>query len=80
MHVFIEFNNGRYYIRVSPYAAGNPSAMHERGSPFPRSLKDEYDDPELALVALKELTQYYLCSHEKRHSKTKRGSKNEVES
>jgi hypothetical protein len=46
--------------------------MHERGKPFPDSLKPEYDSLELATIGLQELTNYYQCSVEKKGSK-KRG-------
>ena len=78
MHVFIEAEKGLYVLKVSPYAAGRPTAMHERGKPFP--VKLEYDNPIDAAKGLKELTEYFRCYEEKRHLKPKRGSKNEVES
>ncbi len=72
MHTFLEIENGKYYVRVSPYSASNPSTMHERGKPFPDSLKPEYDSLELAAIGLQELTNYYQCLVEKKVSK-KRG-------
>ena len=72
MHTFLEIENGKYYVRVSPYAASNPSPMHERGKPFPDSLRPEYESLELATIGLQELTNYYQCLVEKKVSK-KRG-------
>jgi hypothetical protein len=46
--------------------------MHERGKPFPDSLKSEYESLELATIGLQELTNYYQCLVEKKVSK-KRG-------
>ena len=76
MHVFIEAEEGLYALKVSPYAAARPTAMHERGKPFP--VKLEYDNLIDAAKGLKELTEYFQCYEEKRHLKPKRGSKNEA--
>ena len=69
MHVFLEIEEGLYVLKVSPYAAGRPSAMHERGRPFPASYRTEYKELELAAIGLQELTEYYKCYEEKRVSK-----------
>jgi len=78
MHVFLEAEEGLYVLKVSPYAAGQPTAMHGRGKPFPASYRTEYKELELAAIGLQELTEYYKCYEEKRHLKPKRGSKNEA--
>jgi hypothetical protein len=69
MHVFIEAEEGVYVLKVSPYAAGRPTAMHQRGKPFPASYRTEYDSVELAAIGLQELTEYFKCYEEKRVSK-----------
>lgn len=69
MHVFLEIEEGLYVLKVSPYAAGRPSAMHERGRPFPASYRTEYKELELAAIGLQGLTEYYKCYEEKRVSK-----------
>jgi hypothetical protein len=74
MHVFLEIQEGKYYLRVSPYAAGSPTAMHQRGKPFPESVKDSYEELELATIGLQQLTDYYKCYEEKRVSKKREKS------
>ena len=74
MHVFLEIEEGLYVLKVSPYAAGRPSAMHERGKPFPASYRTEYKELELAAIGLQELTEYYKCYEEKRVSKKREKS------
>ncbi len=69
MHVFIEAEEGVYVLKVSPYAAGRPTAMHQRGKPFPASYRTEYKELELAAIGLQELTEYFKCYEEKRVSK-----------
>jgi len=72
MHVFLEIQEGKYYLRVSPYSAGSPTTMHQRGRPFPESVKANYEELELAALGLQQLTDYYKCCEEKQGSK-KRG-------
>ena len=69
MHAFLEIQEGKYYLRVSPYSAGSPTAMHQRGKPFPGSVRDSYLDSEQAIIGLQQLTDYYKCYEEKRGSK-----------
>ena len=69
MHVFLEIQEGKYYLRVSPYSAGSPTTMHQRGKPFPESVRESYDKLELAALGLQQLTDYYRCYEEKRVSK-----------
>jgi hypothetical protein len=69
MHVFLEIQEGKYYLRVSPYSAGSPTPMHQRGKPFPESVRDSYEELELATIGLQQLTDYYRCSVEKKASK-----------
>lgn len=78
MRVFLEIEKGKYKLRVSPYSAQTPTAMHQRGMPFPASYRPEYDSMELAAIGLQQLTDYFQCYEEKRHLKPKRGLKNEV--
>lgn len=78
MRVFLEIEKGLYVLKVSPYAAGRPTSMHQRGKPFPDSYKPEYDSMELAAIGLQELTDYFQCYEEKRHLKPKRGLKKEA--
>jgi hypothetical protein len=66
MHVFLEIQEGKYYLRVSPYSAGSPTPMHQRGKPFPESVRDSYEELELATIGLQQLTDYYRCSVEKK--------------
>lgn len=75
MRVFLEIEAGKYKLRVSPYAAQAPTAMHERGKPFPDSYRPEYESVELASIGLQELTDYFQCYEETRHLKPKRVSK-----
>ena len=74
MHVFIEAEEGVYVLKVSPYAAGRPTAMHQRGKPFPASYRTEYKELELAAIGLQELTEYFKCYEEKRISKKRMAS------
>ena len=74
MHVFIEAEEGVYVLKVSPYAAGRPTAMHQRGKPFPASYRTEYKELELAAIGLQELTEYFKCYEEKRVSKKRAAS------
>jgi hypothetical protein len=76
MHVFLEIQEGKYYLRVSPYSAGSPTTMHQRGKPFPESVRESYEKLELATIGLQQLTDYYKCYEEKPRSKQKRASKN----
>jgi hypothetical protein len=69
MHVFLEIQEGKYYLRVSPYSAGSPTPMHQRGKPFPESVRGSYEELELATLGLQQLTDYYKCCEEKRVSK-----------
>jgi hypothetical protein len=80
MRVFLEIEEGKYKLRVSPYRAETPSPMHQRGKPFPDSFKSEYESMELAAIGLQELTEYFQCYEEKRHLKPRRGSKKEAAS
>ncbi len=80
MRVFLEIEEGKYKLRVSPYAAETPSPMHQRGKPFPDSYSPEYESMELATIGLQELTDYFQCYEEKRLSKPKRVSKKAVAS
>jgi hypothetical protein len=50
--------------------------MHQRGKPFPESVRDSYEELELATIGLQQLTDYYKCYEEKPRSKQKRASKN----
>ena len=75
MRVFLEIEEGKYKLRVSPYSAETPSPMHQRGKPFPDSYKPEYTNMELASIGLQELTEYFQCYEETRHLKPRRGSK-----
>jgi hypothetical protein len=74
MHVFLEAEEGLYVLKVSPYAAGRPTAMHKRGKPFPASYRTEYKELELAAIGLQELTEYYKCYEEKKVSKKRAAS------
>jgi hypothetical protein len=40
--------------------------MHQRGKPFPESVRENYDELELAALGLQQLTDYYRCSVEKK--------------
>ena len=66
MHVFLEIQEGKYYLRVSPYSASSPTAMHRRGKPFPESVREIYEELDLATLGLQQLTDYYKCSVEKK--------------
>lgn len=69
MHVFLEIEEGKFFLRVSPYSAIRPTDMHQRGKPFPSSVRDSYEELELAAIGLQQLTDYYKCYEEKRGSK-----------
>ena len=74
MHVFLEIQEGKYYLRVSPYSASSPTAMHQRGKPFPESVRETYEELDLAALGLQQLTDYYKCSVEKKGSKKQAAS------
>jgi hypothetical protein len=48
--------------------------MHQRGKPFPESVRDSYEELELAAIGLQQLTDYYKCSAEKKVSKKRLAS------
>jgi hypothetical protein len=75
MRVFLEIEAGKYKLRVSPYAAQAPTAMHERGKPFPPTVTDEYTNVDEAILGLQHLSDYFRCYEEKQDSKPRRGSK-----
>lgn len=53
------FDGEKFILGVSPYRFNVVSVMHERGKPFPKEVKQEYNDEQEAIKGLIALKEYY---------------------